>query len=407
MAESALRQGMSACLPVEDCSRIIAMESLRNLSLFTGIGGIELGLVRAGLTSTSVMCEWWDSARLVLDKRFPSVQKLSDVRDVQDMAGFDIVSGGFPCTDLSQAGRTVGLDGAQSGLIRHVLEVFTADKPEWLLLENVPNMLRLSGGRAIAEIVTALETAGYRWAYRTIDSRAFGLPHRRRRVYLLASRNHDPAVTLFRSAAGNQRVITHAAATGFYWTEGNRGLGWAPGAVPTLKGSTTVSVPRPPAVWRQSASLGAKIVTPSIEAAEILQGFKSGWTQAAPSRDRWKLVGNAVTVDVSAWIGRGLRQRLSGKHREPKFEDKPFTSPRWPSAAMGSSAGRYEVDASEWPQSRTSPKLLTDILDRSGWAPLSERATKGFAGRLAASRLRHPAAFMADLEEHVEVMAAS
>src|SRR5213076_10234 len=91
---------------------------------------------------------------------------------------------------------------------------------------------------------------------------------------------------------------------GFYWTEGIRGLGWAVNAVPTLKGGSTVGVPSPPAIWMPAG----EIVTPSLCDVERLQGFETDWTKPAekvvrPSL-RWKLVGNAVSVPVAAWLGR-------------------------------------------------------------------------------------------------------
>jgi hypothetical protein len=96
------------------------------------------------------------------------------------------------------------------------------------------------------------------------------------------------------------------AAFGFYWTEGLTVLGWAQDAVPTLEGGSSVGIPCPPGIWIKSAEPGRKLIIPSIEEAEELQGFDRGWTKAAESSrsngPRWKLVGNAVTVGVSQWL---------------------------------------------------------------------------------------------------------
>lgn len=373
------------------------------MSLFSGVGGIEVGLNRARSFETTHMCDSWAPSQDVLSTRFPDTEIISDVLAIDSLANFDVVTAGFPCTDLSQAGRTEGIDGAQSGLVRHVLKLVGADKPEWVLFENVPNMLRLQCGRAIDVIVTALEGAGYNWAYRTIDSRAFGIPHRRRRVFLLASREEDPARVLFRGGQHTEAIRKRTPTTcGFYWTEGNTGLGWAEDAVPTLKGSTTVSIPSPPAVWRRRARTGPRIVTPTIEVLEQLQGLPAGWTSAAPKRDRWKLVGNAVTVDVAEWIGRGM---LRPAKQGDSFDTQHLTGP-WPKAAMGSVAGRYRVDASEFPSSGSiSDRSLHGMMQRHGFAPLSHRATAGFRNRLAVSRLRYDPIFMDDLNSHVALMA--
>lgn len=119
-------------------------------------------------------------------------------------------------------------------------------------------------------------------------------------------------------------------AYGFYWTEGLKGVGWAKDAVPTLKGGSTVGIPSPPAVWVPGAQPGGQTVTPEIEDAEALQGFNRGWTLPAQpdglrNGPRWKLVGNAVTVDVSEWLGRRLAQP-----GEPILDGRPLSKTQWP-----------------------------------------------------------------------------
>ena len=137
-------------------------------------------------------------------------------------------------------------------------------------------MLSLDRGRAIRTIVETLEELGFSWAYRTIDARAFGLPQRRRRVILLASQTDDPRPVLLGSDASAPAVRPWAShACGFYWTEGNTGLGWAVDAVPPLKGGSALHIPSPPAIWFPKRRL---VAVPAIEDAERLQGFEAGWT---------------------------------------------------------------------------------------------------------------------------------
>jgi DNA (cytosine-5)-methyltransferase 1 len=378
------------------------------LGLFAGIGGLELGLHRAGLRTTTHLYEHWSSAQAVLSRRFPEADLRGDVLELRDLHENDIVTAGFPCTDLSQAGRTAGLEGSASGLIRHVLERLRDAQPRWLLIENVPNMLRLGRGNAIREITNALEVAGYDWAYRTIDSRSFGLPQRRKRVYLLASAQHDPSAVLFRedNPSEDPDGAAHGAwrdsAYGFYSTEGNRGIGWAIDAVPTIKGSTTVSIPSPPAVWVPGNVPGRRIVRPSIESAEVLQGFPAGWTDGAPARDRWKLVGNAVSVPVAKWIGEGMVAD-GDAHPFDGYDKAPhLCGGSWPRAACHLDGKTWDVRVSEWPRRPTAddPHLLT-VLGQHGYEALSYRATKGFRDRLRRSSLNYSPAFMAELDEHV------
>lgn len=380
------------------------------LGLFSGIGGIELGLHRAGFDVAVALYEWWEPARSVLSDRFPESDLHGDVLGLRDLHGAAVLTAGFPCTDLSQAGRTSGLEGSASGLIRYVLRLLDEVRPQWLLVENVPNMLRLGKGAAIREITGSLETAGYTWAYRTIDSRSFGLPQRRKRVYLLASLAGDPAAVLFREdqAAEDPDGAAHGAwrgsAYGFYWTEGNRGVGWAIDAVPTLKGSTTVRIASPPAVWLVDSEPGARIVRPSMEAAEVLQGFPPGWTRSAPPRDRWKLVGNAVSVPVAQWIGEGLLME-PGTIPTDGFDRTPYRSGSpWPRAACHVDGKTWDVGVSEWPRSPVGDYVhLADVLGEYGCEPLSYRATKGFRDRLRRSTLRYDPEFMTALDEHVEL----
>lgn len=380
---------------------------LATASLFSGVAGIEQGLAAAGASDVVWFCERWEPARAVLTARYRDVEVKGDVTAVEDFDAAALVTAGFPCTDLSQAGLTRGLDGANSGLVLGVLEKIAEHRPDWLLLENVPNMLHLGRGAAMERIISALEGAGYAWAYRVVDSRFTGLAQRRRRVFLLASRVQDPARILLGEDEGAAPVSGPARAFGFSWTEGNRGVGWALGATPTLKGGTTVRVASPPAVWLPQEGVGHQIVRPSIEAAEVLQGFHPGWTAAAPERDRWKLVGNAVSAPVARWIGErlALRDELGDA-----FEDGLLLAAgqRWPSAARGTADGkRWAVPVSEFPRVPEPEDVqeLGGLLARFGSEPLSLRATKGFRDRLLRSSLRYEPSFMAALHAHVDHMA--
>lgn len=151
--------------------------------LFAGIGGIEEGFRRAlgDGVSTDLLCEWWDPAKRVLASRFPDVELHPDVRELKDLPeSVDVLAAGFPCTDLSQAGRTAGITGKQSGLVVHVFEMLSRRAAKGralptLLIENVPNMLSLDKGAAMRFLVDELEKLGYRWAYRVVDTRSTGL----------------------------------------------------------------------------------------------------------------------------------------------------------------------------------------------------------------------------------------
>jgi DNA (cytosine-5)-methyltransferase 1 len=355
---------------------------------------------------TTLLCEWWDPAKAVLRARFADVDLHPDVRELTTLPhDLDVLAAGFPCTDLSQAGRTAGIGGAQSGLVSNVFEALrliqrSRQALPWLLVENVPNMLALNKGKAMAYLVGEMESLGYRWAYRVVDTRFTGLPQRRRRVILLASTDEDARSVLFGEDAGpRNEADLKDNAFGFYWTEGRGGLGWAQDAVPTLKGGSTIGIPSQPAIWVPGAAIGRRFVTPSIEDGEVMQGFPRGWTDVGPELRRgvrWKLVGNAVTTRVARWVAASLANPLG-----MNAESTPWSGQgAWPTAAWGEAGRVFKVDVSEYPQD-LSYEHLTEVVDVSSAKPLSDRALNGFRNRLLQGNLgRHPG-FRNDVDEAV------
>jgi DNA (cytosine-5)-methyltransferase 1 len=385
------------------------LEQLTIASLFSGVGGIELGLSRAGFKA-KFFCEFIPEARRVLAAHFPSTVIRTDIRHLAESAAFTLpdvglVTAGFPCQDLSQCGRTSGIFGRQSGLVKCVFELLARNSasPEWLLIENVPFMLRLDRGKAMRHVTESLESLGFTWAYRVIDARCFGLPQRRERVILLASRRHDPAAVLFGSSvdALPPACDKDDRPRGFYWTEGNTGLGWAIDCVPTLKAGSTIGIPSPPAIWLPAYDA---VVTPTIEDVESFQGFPRGWTKPAErvsgvsERARWRLVGNAVPVPIAEWIGRQLLDppnHIAGSIEPLKFKDA------WPPAAFGKDGKRFEVLISTWPVRKPWKGLAARYGDTGkqllARPPLSLRATAGFYKRIKASGLRTDPRFVPSL----------
>jgi DNA (cytosine-5)-methyltransferase 1 len=372
--------------------------------LFAGIGGLERGLHRAG-HSASLLCENDPAAMAVLASRFPDVPLHDDVCTLQALPrDTTLLAAGFPCQDLSQAGNTTGIAGARSGLVGEVFRLIEKQRTPWVLLENVPFMLQLGRGEAMNVITTTLEALGYRWAYRVVDTRTFGLPQRRRRVYLLASLTGDPRAVLFADEAGpveEPALNGHRVACGFYWTEGTRGLGWAVDAVPTLKGGSTIGIPSSPAIFLSNG----EIVTPEIRDAERLQGFPANWTKPAETvtkkGSRWKLVGNAVSVPAAAWLGR----RMLRPGRPLDFDVLPLQDHRhWPTAAWNMGGERFRVNASEWPVRRKYTSLESFL--RYPTAPLSAKATAGFLQRAESGTLRFIPGFLDALRAHLRRMGA-
>jgi len=383
--------------------------SLQVAGLFAGIGGLERGLHQAG-HHTELLCEIDPGAQAVLAQRFPGIPLVGDIRSLDNLPPVDLVAAGFPCQDLSQAGRTAGISGRQSGLVGEVFRLVRdpGASPKWLLLENVPFMLQLDRGEAMSHLVRMLEGLGFAWAYRVVDALAFGRPQRRRRVLLLASRTEDPRSVLLTQDAGAPRAPQPAArhaACGFYWTEGLRGLGWAFDAVPTLKGGSTIGIPSPPAIWVPEDEA---IVTPDIRDAERLQGFPADWTIGAVDvpgvrpGHRWKLTGNAVSVPVARWVGRCL---AAPSPYDGSCDEPLRTRTAWPTAAWGRPGEpSRQANLSMWPV-RSRRQHLLDFL-RHPTSPLSARATGGFLSRAQTGSLRMHPDFLADVATHLERMSS-
>ena len=376
---------------------------LSAVGLFAGIGGVEEGLRRSGAAEAELLVDNWAPAHEVLRARFPDAKLESDVAELDSLPKTDLLTAGFPCTDLSQAGRTAGITGKASGLVSHVFRLLDQADPTWLVFENVRNMLVLDAGQAMRYLVDELEDRHYRWAYRLVDSRSTGVAQRRQRVIMVASRTENPADVLLTDDAG-ERPDDHYRddAYGFYWTEGLRGLGWAKDAVPTLKGGSSVGIPSPPAIWVPNARIGHRLVTPLIEDAEALQGFDRGWTGPADlgrsNGPRWKLVGNAVTTGVSTWLG--TRLRAPGRHDGD--ERKLRRNERWPLAAWGERGHVHASTVSAWPV-QNPYRHLTDVVDLNTARPISHRAANGFRSRMNRSTLHFDPDFRSDVAAHVEV----
>lgn len=364
--------------------------------LFAGIGGLELGLHQAW-HETVLFSETWAPAAAVLAERFPGVPNGGDVAGIESLPAVDLLTAGFPCQDLSQAGRTAGIAGRKSGLVDHVFRLIDRGRPKWVLLENVSFMLRLDQGSAMNRLVSALEERGYRWAYRVVNSLSF-VPQRRERVFLLAALEDDPADVLFADEAEPERSDTtlDTYAHGFYWTEGIRGLGWGPDCIPTLKNGSTLGIPSPPAILMPNG----EIVTPDIRDAERLQGFRANWTHPAErvgrASFRWSLVGNAVTKPVASWIGK----RLESPGRYDRSRDiKGFAGQAWPRAARLDRGERREVRISDYPIWRPR-KSLHEFLCHEPRL-LSARATAGFLSRIDRSSLRFAPGFKDRVRAHL------
>lgn len=162
---------------------------LRVLDLFSGIGGISLGLERTGGFETAAFCEIDKAAQKVLNKHWPSVPIYEDVSTLssKDIDGpIDVICGGFPCQDISVAGYGAGLEGSRSGLWWEFHRLIKEFRPKVVLAENV-SALR---SRGLDQVLRSLDEIGYDAEWHCIPASAVGAPHQRDRIWIVAYPRH-------------------------------------------------------------------------------------------------------------------------------------------------------------------------------------------------------------------------
>lgn len=374
------------------------------ISLFSGIGGFEQGFHAHGF-DTLLACEIEETAKQVMLERFDGLNLHDDVASLPSLPQASVLTAGFPCQNLSLVGNNSGIEGRDTRIVREMFKLIArGPTPDWIVLENVPFMLWQKKGEAIEYITQNLTELGFHWAYRVIDARAFGLPQRRRRVIIVASKKHDPRSVLFADHHSEPEWIQDdgKVPVGFSWTEGRYGLGWAPNCVPTIKGGSRVGVPSPPAIWfRDSGVIG----TPLITDAERLQGFPENWTKLSDDPKvrenfRWKLVGNAVPVPLASWVA--SRVKNPGQFDISDLE-KEWKERVWPNAAYNLGRGIMRVEISEFPAQ--TPCVGLSAFLKSPVKSLSVRASRGFLSRAKNGKLNFKTGFLDAVEAHADRLA--
>jgi DNA (cytosine-5)-methyltransferase 1 len=163
------------------------MTQLRVLDLFSGIGGFSLGLERAGM-KTVAFCEIEEFPRRVLKKHWPEVPCYDDIRTLTaarlaaDGIGVDVICGGFPCVDISNAGQKAGISGERSGLWKEYARIIGELRPKYAIMENVAALLY----RGMGTVLGDLAEIGYDAEWHCIPASHVGAPHERDRTWIIA-----------------------------------------------------------------------------------------------------------------------------------------------------------------------------------------------------------------------------
>ena len=342
---------------------------MRFVSTFAGVGGFDIALERAGHECVGQV-EIDKFATQVLAEHWPDVPRHDDIRtakewaDAQRITGaVELVVGGFPCQDLSVAGRRTGFDGERSVLAFDFIDFAKHVGARHVLLENVPGLLTSHGGRDFAVLIDALALAGYAHIeWRVLDSQHFGIPQRRRRIFVVATaadlggrsvltesedlRWHPDSFRASGPEVAGASALG-AGSEGATWIVKSKRArsadddeSWLPNAVvPTLnvfdngdsrattvvgswwdnsqvsptidvslasKGQTMPDKGRLFAVLDPAPELSVRRLTP-VE-CERLQGFPDDWTAACSMSQRYKQMGNAVTVNVIDYIAALMKE---------------------------------------------------------------------------------------------------
>ena len=184
------------------------MNNLTGVSLFAGVGGFDLAMERNGVKVVAAV-EIDKKCQEVLAHRFPNTKLFGDVTTVKGSdligAGFEpsrgIITGGFPCQDLSVAGKRAGLAGARSGLFWEIARLVEETQTEYFIIENVPGLLSSNKGADFGVVIGTMADLGYSVGWRVLDAQYFGVPQRRKRIFIVGRRSSERGIAeiLFKS----------------------------------------------------------------------------------------------------------------------------------------------------------------------------------------------------------------
>lgn len=300
-------------------------------SFFAGIGGFDIGFENSGF-KTSFLCEINPFCNDVLTAHWPNVKRATDICKVNPLEIPDatVWCGGFPCQDISVArgaSERLGLHGQRSGLFYQYADLIELKHPEVVILENVAGLFNSNGGRDFGVILQRMMSMGYAVAWRLVNSRYFGVPQSRTRVYIccwkanpmkamlsLFDRNNAPLPNerkafVTPSATGREYPIVPQVAYCLAATSGRHtGTDW----------SRTYVVCKD----------GVRRMTP-VE-YERLQGFPDDWTTAGSTSLgvdeidtlRYTAIGNAVSVPVVEWLAKRIKEVLPLQIRTLKYKNE-------------------------------------------------------------------------------------
>ena len=272
---------------------------MKYISVFSGIGGLEHSSI-----APIIACDTDSSCKSVLSRRFPDTHIHDDVENLNPPK-VDFIIGGWPCQDITMAGKMKGINGERSGLFFRMVDIAKKAKAHTLIGENVPYLLSIRKGKDFLLIIETLKNAGFPYiSWRTLNAREFGLPQQRRRVFIIASKDKNIAKSIhrrlipanFKLNENNNQLVA-----GFYWTAGGRrSICWSEGYMPTLKVGAADNKGRCPTAVYFYESGRVRKITP--EESLRLQGFNPDLFEDISPTDKYRMAGNAVPSPVGKFI---------------------------------------------------------------------------------------------------------
>jgi len=263
------------------------MRHVRYFSMFSGIGGFELGIEQAakelGITTECVGYSEIDTHAIKTYEEHFNHDNYGDATliDPAALPEFDLLVGGFPCQAFSIAGKRLGFDEARGTLFFDIARILDAKQPRNFILENVKGLVNHNSGQTLRTILRTLDGLGYDVQWKVLNSKDHGVAQNRERIYLVGNLGGTPRPEVFSpTGPGNPYStvgITTETAVARTLTAGGHSGG-------NHSGMTILRTPD-----------GDRRLTPTEW--ERLQGFPDGWTIGSDTQ-RYKQCGNAVTVNV-------------------------------------------------------------------------------------------------------------
>ena len=374
-------------------------KTIRYFSMFTGVGGFELGLktndnkqsskefknkkrrnrninkqreMLCTSKNTSFSCIGFSEidkyANQLLVKKYPDIPNFGDCTKIEadKLPDFDMLCGGFPCQSFSIAGKRRGFEDTRGTMFFHIARILKVKRPKIVLLENVKGLLNHNKGETFKVIIQTLSELGYDVQWMVLNSKFFGVPQNRERVFIIGSLGNEPRPEIlpfkgngtktdeqvhpaidanYYKGQSNQRKMIAQGSQGYrvYGTERSSvTLVGQAGGIGAKTGLYAIPVLTPDRIEKRQngrrfkedgeesftitktdihgVSDGTRIRRLTPIECERLQGFPDGWTEGFSDTQRYKMMGNAVTTNVIKAIAEKLTSNMKNNNTNDKGE---------------------------------------------------------------------------------------